>query len=152
MRRPGAAEEVELDLEILRNLAARASQRWKAAEHCDLNGLARDFATVLRAELDYLQEAGHAQEFAANFAADPQVRIPAIYPELTTSRVITLERIRGLKISDVTGLDATGEDRAALGRAAGHHGGADGLGRRLLPRGSATRELLCGAGRPHRHR
>ena len=42
------------------------------------------------------------------------MRIPAIYPELTTSRVITLERIRGLKISDVTGLDASGEDRAAL--------------------------------------
>ena len=114
VRRPGAAEEVELDLEILRNLAARASQRWKEAEHWDLNGLARDFADLLRAELDYLQEAGHAQEFAANFAADPGVRIPSVYPELTTSRVITLERIKGLKISDVTGLDATGEDRAAL--------------------------------------
>ena len=61
MRRPGAAEEIELDLEILRNLAARASQRWKEAEHWDLNGLARDFADLLRAELDYLQEAGNAQ-------------------------------------------------------------------------------------------
>jgi ubiquinone biosynthesis protein len=117
VRRPGAAEEVELDLEILRNLAARASQRWKEAEHWDLNGLARHFAGVLRAELDYLQEAAHAREFAANFAAEPGVRIPSIYLELTTSRVITLERIRGLKISDVDGLDATGEDRAAL---AGH--------------------------------
>jgi ubiquinone biosynthesis protein len=114
VRRPGAAEEVELDLEIVRNLAARASQRWKEAEHWDLNGLVRDFADLLRAELDYLQEASNAQEFAANFAADPAVRIPSVYRELTTSRIITLERIKGLKISDVAGLDAAGEDRAAL--------------------------------------
>ncbi len=114
VRRPGAAEEVALDLEILHNLAARASQRWKEAEHWDLNGLARDFADLLRAELDYLQEAGNAQQFAANFAADPGVRIPSVYPELTTSRIITLERIRGIKISDLPGLDATGVDRPAL--------------------------------------
>ena len=61
-----------------------------------------------------LQEAGNAQEFAANFAAEPGVRIPSIYPELTTSRIITLERIKGRKISDVAGLDTTGVDRAAL--------------------------------------
>jgi ubiquinone biosynthesis protein len=114
LRRPGAAEEIELDLEILRNLAARASRRWKEAEHCDLNGLARDFAELLRAELDYLAEAGNAQRFAANFAADPGVHIPAVYPELSTSRLITLERLRGTKISDLAGLDETGVDRPAL--------------------------------------
>jgi ubiquinone biosynthesis protein len=114
VRRPEAAEEVELDLEIVRNLAARASQRWKGAVHWDLEGLARDFADVLRAELDYLREAGNAQEFAANFATDPTVRIPMVYPELTTSRVITLERVRGLKITDVAGLDAAGADRPEL--------------------------------------
>src|SRR5579862_629914 len=68
VRRPGAAEEIELDLEILRNLAARASQRWPEAERFDVNGLVRDFAEMLRAELDYLQEARNAQEFATNLA------------------------------------------------------------------------------------
>src|SRR5579862_366022 len=114
VRRPGAAEEVELDLEILRNLGARASQRWAGAERFDLNGLVRDFSGLLRAELDYLAEAANAQELAANFAADPGVHIPSVYPELTTSRVITLERIRGTKINDLPGLDAAGVDRAAV--------------------------------------
>ncbi|HUE61046.1 MAG TPA: AarF/ABC1/UbiB kinase family protein [Acidimicrobiales bacterium] len=114
VRRPGATEEVELDLEILLNLAARATQRWKEAERYDLNGLARDFANQLRAELDYLQEARNAQVFAANFASDPRVHIPSVYPELTTSRVITLERIRGTKITDLAALDAAGMDRPAL--------------------------------------
>jgi ubiquinone biosynthesis protein len=114
VRRPAAAEEVELDLEILQNLAARASQRWTDAERYDLNGLARDFSELLRAELDYLQEARNAEEFATTFADDPRVHIPAVFPELTTSRVITLERIRGLKITDLPGLDAAGADRVAL--------------------------------------
>jgi ubiquinone biosynthesis protein len=114
VRRPGAAENVELDLEILQNLAARASQRWTEAGHRDLNGLVRDFADLLRAELDYLQEASNAQEFAANFVADPGVHIPSVYLELTTSRVITLERITGMKITDLPALDTTGVDRAAL--------------------------------------
>ena len=109
VRRPDVAEEVELDLEILRNLAARADQRWKEAEHWNLPGLARGFADLLRAELDYLQEAGNAQQFAADFAADHGVHIPAVYPELTTSRLITLERLRGSKITDFAGLDADGE-------------------------------------------
>jgi ubiquinone biosynthesis protein len=42
------------------------------------------------------------------------VHIPVVHMELTTSRVITLERIRGLKVTDLPGLDATGADRAAL--------------------------------------
>lgn len=114
VRRPAAAEEVELDLEILRNLAARADQRWKEAEHWDLNDLARDFADLLRAELDYLQEADNARQFAADFAADPRVHIPRVFTELTTSRVITLERVRGAKINDLATLDRGGVDRPAL--------------------------------------
>jgi ubiquinone biosynthesis protein len=114
IRRPGAAEEVEQDLEILQNMAARASQRWKEARNFDLPGLAKDFADALRAELDYLAEAGNAKKFAANFAAYADVHIPVVYTELTTSRMITLERVRGTKISDIAELDATGVDRAAV--------------------------------------
>jgi ubiquinone biosynthesis protein len=114
VRRPDAAEEVELDLEILQNLAARASQRWKEAERWDVNGLVRDFSELLRAELDYLREAANAQEFGANFAADARVHIPAVYPELTTTRVITLEHIRGTKVTDLRNLDTTEVDRSAI--------------------------------------
>jgi ubiquinone biosynthesis protein len=120
VRRPGSAERVELDLEILQNLAARASRRWKEAEYWDVNGMAKDFADKLRSELDYMQEARSAEQFAANFAADPEVHIPSVYPELTTSRLITLERIRGLKITDLAGLDTAGVDRAVLAERLAH--------------------------------
>ncbi len=114
VRRPHVVEQVEQDLEILRNLAARASRRWEAAADYDLVGIAEEFADTLRAELDYLHEARNAERFAANFAASPTIRIPRIYWDTTTSRVLTIERIRGIKINDVHALDAAGIDRRVL--------------------------------------
>jgi ubiquinone biosynthesis protein len=114
VRRPGVVEQVEQDIEILQNLAARASRRWEAAAGYDIVGLADEFAQTLRAELDYLHEARNAERFAANFAGDPDVRIPGVLWETTTSRVLTLERIRGINVSDIEALDAAGIDRRAL--------------------------------------
>ncbi len=116
LRRPDAVEQVEEDLEILRNLSAWADRRWELAQHYDLPGLIEEFAYTLRAELDYLQEGRNAERFAANFAADSSVHIPKIYWDATTSRVITLERIRGIKVSDPEELQAAGLDRSALAR------------------------------------
>ena len=114
IRRPGVVEQIEQDLEILQNLATRASHRWDAAAGYDLIGLADEFAHTLRAEVDYLREGRNAERFAANFAGDPDVHIPSVFWETTTSRVLTLERIRGINISDLAGLDAAGIDRRAL--------------------------------------
>jgi ubiquinone biosynthesis protein len=114
VRRPGVVEVVEADLEIIRNLAVRASRRWPAAAEYDVVGLAADFADTLRAELDYLREGHNAERFAANFAADLDVHIPRVFWEMTTSRVITLERLNGIKVSDLEALDEARIDRRAL--------------------------------------
>ncbi|HYP46516.1 MAG TPA: AarF/UbiB family protein [Propionibacteriaceae bacterium] len=114
VRRPGTVEQVEEDLEILHNFAAQASRRWVEAKDYDLPGLADEFARTLRAELDYLAEARNAERFAENFAGNDLVHIPRVYWETTTSRVLTLERIRGVKVSDLVGLEASGIDRPAL--------------------------------------
>ncbi len=114
VRRPGAVEQIDVDLEILQNLAAQADRRWDEAADYDLPGLAEEFARTLRAELDYLAEGRSAERFAENFADNPGVHIPKVYWETTTSRVLTLERIRGLKVRDLAGLNAAGIDRPAL--------------------------------------
>ena len=114
VRRPGVVKQVEEDLEILQNLAAMASRRWELADQYDLPGLAHEFAQTLRDELDYLREARNAEHFAANFARDASVHIPRVYWETTTSRVLTLQRVRGIKINDLAALDAAHIDRRAL--------------------------------------
>ena len=114
VRRPGVVDEIHQDLEILRNLAVRASRRWDVAADYDIVGLADEFADTLRAELDYLQEGRNAERFAANFAGDDDVHIPRVFWETTTSRVLTLERIRGINVSDLVALDAAAIDRRSL--------------------------------------
>ena len=114
VRRPGVVEQIEEDLEILRNLAAHASRHWEAAGDYDVVGLVDEFAQTLRAELDYLREGRSAERFAANFAQDDEVHIPRVFWETTTSRVLTLERIRGIKVDDTEALDKASIDRCAL--------------------------------------
>ena len=114
VRRPGVVEQVEQDIEILHNLAARAQHRWEGATRYDLVGLAGEFALTLRAELDYLHEARSAERFAAAFRGDHGVHIPRVFWQTTTSRVLTLERMRGINVADVAALDAAGIDRPLL--------------------------------------
>ena len=118
VRRPGVVEQVEEDLEILQNLAMAASRRWELADQYDLVGLAQEFAQTLRAELDYIREGRSAERFADNFADDPDVHVPRIHWDTTTSQVLTLERIRGIKIDDLAALDGAGIDRCALAQRA----------------------------------
>jgi ubiquinone biosynthesis protein len=120
VRRPGVVEQAEQDLEILRNVAAAASRHWQAAEQYDVVGLAQEFAQALRAEFDYLHEGRNAERFAANFAQDPAVHIPRVYWETTTSRVLTLEHIRGLKLSDPRALEGPAAARQALAHRGTH--------------------------------
>ncbi len=114
VRRPGVVEQVEEDLEILQNLAVQADRRWQAVAAYDLVALVDEFATTLRGELDYLREGRNAERFAENFADDPAVRIPRVFWETTTSRILTLERLRGVKVSDRAALITGGVDPRSL--------------------------------------
>lgn len=100
VRRPGVVAAVQEDLEILQNLAQQVSRNWAAVADYNLEAISASFAATLRDELDYLQEGRNAERFAKNFADDPSIHIPKIYWATTTSRVLTIERIFGLKIDD----------------------------------------------------
>lgn len=114
VRRPGVVEQVNEDLEILKELAATAGRHWDFVDRYDLPALVEEFSQTLRSELDYIREGHNAEKFAANFAGDPFLHVPRVFWEATTSRVLTLERIRGIKINDLTGLDEQGTDRRWL--------------------------------------
>lgn len=118
VRRPAVVEEVERDLAILERAAERASGHWPLRQEYDVVGLTHEFASTLRAELDYQREADNAERFAATFAADPSIHIPRVLRPLTTHRVLTLERVRGLKVTDAAGLARADIDPADLARRA----------------------------------
>ena len=114
VRRPGVVERVEADLEILENLAAAASRRWEAVDDYDVLGIAQEFAQTLRAELDYIREGRNAERIAANFKDDDTVHIPTVLWELSSSRVLTLERLRGQKATELESAEKASPERRAL--------------------------------------
>ena len=118
VRRPGAVAQVEEDLAILLDLAERSERHSEPARTIGLRSLVAEFASTIRAELDYVAEARNAERFAANFASNVEVGIPRVFWEHTTGSVLTLERVRGIKINDVAALDAARIDRPALARRA----------------------------------
>jgi ubiquinone biosynthesis protein len=114
VRRPDAVRQVQEDLEILNNLADRAARVWEPARTYDVRGIVQEFSRTLRRELDYLREGENADRFAAHFEGQADVRIPQVFWDRTTSRVLTLERVTGIKINDLAALEAAGIDRPAL--------------------------------------
>ncbi len=116
VQRPGVREQVALDLEIAARLAGLIAGRLNLAERLglDLPALVEEFAYTLRGELDYLREARNAEAFANNFAGESSIYIPAICWEYTTPRLITMERLRGVRIDDLPAIRAAGYDPAAL--------------------------------------
>ncbi len=80
----------------------------------DLTLIVDEFGTKLFEEIDYLQEAENAERFAANFQNDPEVKVPRIYWEYTSHRVLTLEWINGFKLTDTKNIKAAGVEPNAI--------------------------------------
>jgi ubiquinone biosynthesis protein len=111
VQRPGIEETIEVDLEILQDVARLLEGRIPLARLYDLPQTARGFATTLRMELDFYREGHNADRFRENFADDPYLCVPQIYWDFTTRRVLVMERIRGIKIDNIDALDEAGYDR-----------------------------------------
>ena len=108
--RPGVDRVIEIDLDILLELAALAEKRTEWGEHYGVLSLAQEFADTLRTEQNYEQEGHNMDRYRQMFAGEKYVRVPKVYWETTTRRVLTMERIQGIKITDVKSLEAAGLD------------------------------------------
>ncbi|MBI3976578.1 MAG: AarF/ABC1/UbiB kinase family protein [Chloroflexi bacterium] len=116
VQRPGVRRLIETDVSILYNLAGLLERRTDWARSYGLTGIVEEFARTIRDELDFAMEGRSADQIRDNFADDPNVRIPRVYWSHTRRRVITLERLAGTKITDLTGLAAAGLDPKTICR------------------------------------
>ena len=111
VQRPNIASVIDTDLEIMASLAGSA-QSTSLGNIYDFNGIADDFSFTLRNELDYQREGRNADRLRESFVGQEKLLyIPKVYWELSTQRVLVMERINGIKISDIPALDAAGYDR-----------------------------------------
>ncbi|MGG3466100.1 AarF/UbiB family protein [Neobacillus pocheonensis] len=99
--RPGIEATVALDLVTLKVLMAFAKRFTKVSKFVDLKDVYDEFEEVITEELDYMKEAGNIETFQYSFSEFPGVTTPKVYWELTTSKVLVMEFIEGVKINEI---------------------------------------------------
>ncbi len=116
VQRPGIRTQMKADLGIMQRAAAVATRRSEQLRAIDLGGMIEQFSDSVLSELDLRGEAYNAMRLSENMAGLEGVHIPTIYPELSTSRVLTMELIQGVKISDIEAIEAAGLEREVVAR------------------------------------
>ncbi|PPF63563.1 AarF/ABC1/UbiB kinase family protein [Rathayibacter tritici] len=110
VQRPGIDQIVEVDLAALRRVGGWLSHVRLVSDRVDAPALVEEFAVTSLEEIDYLQEAANSVRFAADFAGDARVAVPDVVWERSTRRVLTLEDVTAIKITDHAALLAAGID------------------------------------------
>jgi predicted unusual protein kinase regulating ubiquinone biosynthesis (AarF/ABC1/UbiB family) len=107
VQRPNLAATISFDVHVLRGLLSLLLARFpRLNENADWMGMLDEFAVTIREEMDYVRESQNAERFRRNFRAWRVIHVPAIYGTHTTSRVLTMEFIRGEKVTDIERLRA----------------------------------------------
>ena len=114
VQRPGIDLIVDVDLAALRKVGGWLSHVRLVYTRVDAPALVEEFAATSLEEIDYLHEASNSERFAEDFAGDDRVGVPAVVWERTTRRVLTLEDVTAIKITDVEALAAAGIDPAEV--------------------------------------
>jgi ubiquinone biosynthesis protein len=114
VQRPGIANSVNRDLDVLNELATMVEQRTTWGADYQVSDLADEFAERLREELDFEIEARNASDIAANLDDASDVRIPTVFHDLTSRRVLVMEWLDGVSVRETDEIDDLGVDRRQL--------------------------------------
>jgi len=114
VQRPGIDAIVDVDLAALRRVGGWLSHVRLVSDRVDAPALVEEFARTSLEEIDYLNEAANSARFARDFDGDDRVGVPDVVWERTTRRVLVLDDVTAIKITDVEALAAAGIDPAEV--------------------------------------
>jgi ubiquinone biosynthesis protein len=101
VQRLNLEEQIKKDIVLMRYLARQADKRVKNLKYYNLPSIVDEFERVIENEMDFSQEARNIEKFRSNFENDEQIYAPIVYKKFSTSRVLTMEFIHGVKISEI---------------------------------------------------
>jgi predicted unusual protein kinase regulating ubiquinone biosynthesis (AarF/ABC1/UbiB family) len=110
---PGIEEVIDADIRTLRFVIRVLRLLYRKI---NLDVIYSEFSRIIHEELDYIQEGRNAETFARNFAGNSRIKIPIVYWPFTTGKVLTLEHLEGIKITDFEEIDRRGIDRREVSR------------------------------------
>lgn len=109
VQRPGIAQGIAIDMYILRSLAGWAMSTFKFIRS-NLKAILDEFASRIFEEMDYTCEGANADRFAAYYRHLPEIYVPRIYWQYTAKRVLTMEWIDGVKLTELETIKQMGFD------------------------------------------
>ncbi len=112
--RPDIEVTVKGDLNVMQDALDLVERRVPWTRRFGVSALFNEFATNVATELDLANEAYNARLLRHNMRKFPTVQAPLIYGSRSTGKVLTQERVQGVKITDVAALDAAGLDRETV--------------------------------------
>jgi ubiquinone biosynthesis protein len=114
VRRPGVREKIDADLRLLRRVSELIESEIPEARRYHPAEVAAQFARTLEREADFATETRNIERFAKNFAGDPHIVIPRIYPEYTSDVLLVQEHVEGIPATNPPAVAAAGLDRKVL--------------------------------------
>ena len=114
VQRPNIQQIVEADLAAIRVAGGWLQRMESIRRHVHLPALIDEFSRTLFEEIDYVQEGKNAERFAAIFRGRDEVRVPDVVWSHTTRRVLTLQDVGAIKITDYAAIEAAGVDRGKV--------------------------------------
>lgn len=116
VQRPDIKEIIEADIQIMKSLAKTLENYSTTLQSFQPVNMVETFEESILEELDFTRELANLERFATNFKNEPNLHVPYAYKELSNRRMICMEYIEGIKISNITKLDELGVDRKELAK------------------------------------
>ncbi|MEH7547554.1 MULTISPECIES: ABC1 kinase family protein [Bacillaceae] len=114
IQRPKIKETVFADLEIIKDLSKMMENHYDWAEHYHITDLMDELSESIKNELDYMEEGRNTETIQLQFENHNGIKVPEIYWEYTTAEILTMERIDGIKITEIQQLNLTPEEKRQI--------------------------------------
>jgi predicted unusual protein kinase regulating ubiquinone biosynthesis (AarF/ABC1/UbiB family) len=114
VQRPGIEKIIATDLTAIRTVGGWIKRYPPIQKRVNVPGLIAEFSRVLYEEIDYLAEGRNAETFAFNFSNHPEILVPKVVWSHTTKRVLSLQDVRGIKITDYDEISNARIDKAEV--------------------------------------
>ena len=110
VQRPGIKKIIEVDLEIMLHMATLMEKNIEEIHFQKPTLIIEEFARTLEREIDFSTEAANMERVAEQFLNDETIYIPKVYSDFSGIRILTMEYIDGIKVSEIKKLEAAGLD------------------------------------------
>lgn len=114
VQRPGIRQMVDTDLEILRDIARLIEQRYDWAQYYNITDMVEELSETIRRELDYSEEARNTDMVQIQFEDCQSIKVPVIFDEYSTSQVLTMEKVEGVKLNELNPAVSDKEEKRKL--------------------------------------